>query len=290
MPDDKSELPIKAEISAKAEFKAEVRTEIPAESSGRLVDALTDAIRPFTERRGLKADQIRLQREDVLIEIAKRTRERLAVEGKEISPVPTKFMVPFLEKASCEDIESEIIDLWAGLLASASTNYSSELVSYIHILSLIGREEATLLDSLVTDSAGTNATGVSGYSQFDILPIEEVTECVSHENCHELWRSLKGNWNSQTDYLAGCKVVIKFGPIENSKYFFYDEYFRKHDLSFEILEREKLFRKYEVEQLIEKPNDRGGKVSVIAVIYAATRLGIDLVQKCGPELPRSNPD
>lgn len=34
--------------------KAEVKTEIPSESSGRLLDTLTDIIRPFSERRGLK--------------------------------------------------------------------------------------------------------------------------------------------------------------------------------------------------------------------------------------------
>jgi hypothetical protein len=36
------------------------------------VDALTDIIRPFSERRGLKGDQIRLQREEVLVEVARK--------------------------------------------------------------------------------------------------------------------------------------------------------------------------------------------------------------------------
>jgi hypothetical protein len=59
-------------ISARASVEARVSTEIPAQSTGRLVDAITDIFRPFSKRQGLKADQIRLQREDVLIEIAKK--------------------------------------------------------------------------------------------------------------------------------------------------------------------------------------------------------------------------
>ena len=48
-------------LSAKASLEAKVSTEIPAQSSGRLLDAITDIFRPYSERRGLKADQIRLQ-------------------------------------------------------------------------------------------------------------------------------------------------------------------------------------------------------------------------------------
>ena len=51
-------LPIKVEIGAKA--TVDLKAEVPKESMGRLVDALTDAIRPWTEARGLRADQIRL--------------------------------------------------------------------------------------------------------------------------------------------------------------------------------------------------------------------------------------
>jgi hypothetical protein len=42
------------------------------DSASRGLDALVDLIKPFSEARGLRGDQIRLQREDVLIEIAKK--------------------------------------------------------------------------------------------------------------------------------------------------------------------------------------------------------------------------
>ena len=53
---------VKIDFGAKAEAKLEVKTEIPSESSGRLIDALVDIIRPFSEKRGLRADLIRFQK------------------------------------------------------------------------------------------------------------------------------------------------------------------------------------------------------------------------------------
>ena len=100
---DGAKIAVDVGLSARASLEAKVSTEIPAQSTGRLVDAITDWFRPFTERRGWKADLIRLQREDVLIEIAKKAYRRLEIENVVPSAVPTKFLIPFLEKASLED-------------------------------------------------------------------------------------------------------------------------------------------------------------------------------------------
>jgi len=112
---DKGKVELDVGLSARASLEAKISTEIPSQSTGRLVDAVTDVFRPFAERRGLKADPIRLQREDVLIEIAKKAYNRLEIENAVPSPIPTKFLVPFLEKASLEDGDSYLIDRWADL-------------------------------------------------------------------------------------------------------------------------------------------------------------------------------
>lgn len=138
---------INVDIGSPISLKAEIRAEIPKESAGRLLDALTDIIRPFTEGRGLRADQIRLQREDVLIEIAKRARARAELSG-EIHSISNKFLVPFLEKASLEDGQSELIDKWANLLATASEGDSNEYTWCISLLSEITPEDASLLDAM----------------------------------------------------------------------------------------------------------------------------------------------
>jgi hypothetical protein len=132
-------------ISAKAKFEARVSTEIPSQSSGRLIDAVTDIFRPFSEKRGLKADQIRLQREDVLLEIAKRAHQRLRLEDAPISPIPNKILVPFLEKASLEDENSFLLDRWADLLVSAARSTQAVHPRLIQVLSELTPAEALLL-------------------------------------------------------------------------------------------------------------------------------------------------
>ena len=142
MSDDKK-APVQVDIGLRA--SAELKAEVPSKSVGRLVDALTDAIRPFTEARGLRADQIRLQREDVLIQIAEKARNRAATEGSQLLPVPPKMLVPFLEKASLEIDDEELKERWASLLLAASTAYESLLLSFVDILSRISSQEAKLL-------------------------------------------------------------------------------------------------------------------------------------------------
>jgi hypothetical protein len=74
----KKKSPVRVNLSAKASATASAKltAKVPTSSMGRLVDALTDIIRPFSEKRGLRADHIRLQREEVAIEIAKRAKVR----------------------------------------------------------------------------------------------------------------------------------------------------------------------------------------------------------------------
>ncbi|MCQ8872955.1 Abi-alpha family protein [Mesorhizobium sp. LMG17149] len=158
--------------------KAEIKAEIPPQSSGRLLDALTDLIRPMSEARGLRADQIRLQREDVLIEIAKRARQRLDIEGGQFSPIPNKILVPALEKASLESADdNEMIERWAELIANAAkgNGISPHLVN---ILSELSSSQAELLEKIFWEG---NATDEVDYKpeQKDKKYIEYVNSIVT---------------------------------------------------------------------------------------------------------------
>jgi hypothetical protein len=142
----------RVDISAKAEAKLSVKGEIPQKSMGRLVDSITDIFRPFSEARGLRADHIRLQREEVAIEIARRARERLAIEQSEIHPVESKILIPLIEKASLEDIgNDEMIDRWSALLASASKSSDVE-PRYVQILSEVTSRQAGLFEAIASNS------------------------------------------------------------------------------------------------------------------------------------------
>src|SRR5205809_228111 len=105
-------------------------------------------LRPFSEKRGLRADQLRLQREDVLLEIARKARQRASEENAELNPLPNKFLVPFLERASTEDLKSTLIDRWAALLVSASRTYSSRYLLYTSILANLGPEDVTFMEAI----------------------------------------------------------------------------------------------------------------------------------------------
>ena len=139
---------VTVDIGLGAKASLEVSTEIPAQSTGRLLDALTDIIRPFSERRGLKANQIRLQREEVAIEIARRARHRLEIEHQPINPLPNKFLVSFLERASLEELDSVLIDRWADLLASCSADPTSAHPIFVSILSTMTGKDALLLRAI----------------------------------------------------------------------------------------------------------------------------------------------
>jgi hypothetical protein len=129
--------------------KANVSTEIPSESSGRLLDALTDIIRPFSERRGLIADQIRLQREDVAIEIARRASMKLQIQGQAIKPVPTKFLVNLIESSSLEDqANDDVLELWSNLLANASEEYRDNHYFALRMLKEMSPSEAAFFDQV----------------------------------------------------------------------------------------------------------------------------------------------
>jgi hypothetical protein len=146
---------LKSPISVAIGLKAglEVKAEIPKKSVGRLVDSLTDMIRPFAEARGLRADQIRLQREDILIEIAKKARTRADLEGVVINPLPIKMLVPFLEKASAEDTDGDMRDRWAALLFSASKEFHSRHLTFLDILGRLSSDEIKILGNYNLDSA-----------------------------------------------------------------------------------------------------------------------------------------
>lgn len=139
----------KIDIAISAKASLEVKTEIPAQSTGRLVDALTDIIRPFSEKRGLKADLIRLQRHEVAIEILRRAQSNLENKRLAVQPVPTKALVSILENGSLEEPEEDdLIDRWANLLAAASNEYDTDIITFSKILSEIGRDEALLLKNI----------------------------------------------------------------------------------------------------------------------------------------------
>jgi|SRR5215471_3643834 len=161
----------KAEVTAKAviQRKKTVSENIPPDVTRAKASAWLDLISPLTEWAGLKGDELRhkrellrLQREDVLAEIVSRARRQIESDGRATKPVPNKFIVPFLEQASLEDPGSELVDMWASLLASAASDYASHHVHFVSIISQLSAKQGnilrgvTVIDNAEYLSAATN--------------------------------------------------------------------------------------------------------------------------------------
>jgi hypothetical protein len=211
----------------------DIKTEIPKESSGRLIDALTDIIRPFTEKRGLKGDQIRLQREEVLIEIAKRARMRAAVEQIDVQPVPLKVLIPLLEKASNEELDSPLLDWWANLLVTEATPGATSRPYFADLMSRLGPREARLLERLwnlfpLPDSdaiINTSVLLVTGNIRPDFEQAVDTALVIAKDSNEDKWQekyasilngtvaAFTGSWERHGVVFSGVRLRGKHGAM-----------------------------------------------------------------------------
>lgn len=270
--------PINVDIGVGA--KAEIKAEVPTSSVGRFVDALTDMIRPFAEARGLRADQIRLQREDVLIEIAKKARDRLALENLSPQSLPNKFLIPFLEAASLEDVrDDKLTDMWANLLASASRDSGSKSPIFISILKELTGEEASLFEFVFTHYS---LTGEKCHSKTHFEDAKYLLRPVSLLLfVRRLLRSDPETWPKKImDQFDGPGLHVRSVTVAEGKRppladvaHFYDKarpVREFSDLSFELLVRAGLLSKIEIDELRVSP-----QYAIDVLAYAVTDVGVE---------------
>jgi hypothetical protein len=186
-----NESPVKVDLGARAEAKLEVKAEIPSSSVGRFVEAVTDVFRPFTEARGLRGDQIRLQRADIAIEIAKRTRQMLLIENSSVCPVPNKILVPLIETASTESVDDDfMLDRWANLLASASAEGNVE-PRYVSLLGELSGRQAKIFQDVALNNAKPDAE-----IQYELLDATFYRNSVTFLRDANVW------WSRRTEAWA----------------------------------------------------------------------------------------
>lgn len=132
-------------------LSAKVRVNIKGQSADKLIDAIIDTLSPATETLGAFGDAIRLGRLEIAARATRRANEIAVAHGLSLKSPPLKFLVPFYEKASLEEPENaaesdQMVELWATLLVSASSESSSPI--FINILSQISAEDAVLLKEI----------------------------------------------------------------------------------------------------------------------------------------------
>jgi hypothetical protein len=148
----------KAELGATMKYtvRKKITEQIPEDVTRAKASAWLTILSPITEWAGLKGDQLRHKREllrihqeETLTAILRCAAPGLAKLEGPIEPVPAKFLIPFLENASLEDPDSELVNLWAGLLVSSAGNYSGDNVYYVRLLSQMSSIQAQLFEAII---------------------------------------------------------------------------------------------------------------------------------------------
>lgn len=273
------------EVGAKAEIKAE----IPKESAGNLLNSLVDLIRPWSEARGLRGDMIRLQREEVLIEIARRARARVEMLESPTEPIPNKFLIPFLEKASNENPDDDImIEMWSSLLAGAAVDRNARQNRFVSILEEINGAQAGLLTDIIKVGSGPGLLK-KGMIHDHIYYVNEAGIRNELADLGEGNDDVEAFGEKILSLLNAPGIAVDVVQVTNDDtndaWDFRTQdglYSDKKILDFEILESLFLLKKVELKDL-KIPLKDGKKAAIAAFYYVVTYLALELFAKCNPE-------
>jgi hypothetical protein len=282
----------KAEVVARATYQRKRTTTevIPPDVTRAKTVAWLDLISPLTEWAGLKGDelklrrsQLRLQREDVLAEIVERARRRLENSQTDRKPIQNKFLVPFLEQASLEDENSSLIDMWAGLLASAAEGGSSNHIHFVSIMSQLSGRQGELFAKLVhTVSERVLALAMDKIKELESHSVRETIASALMEIPATSLSDFEPAASRIADLMncVGVEVVygdVSIGPRDNYVQinFVNDDIFSDEiEIDFSILEAVGLIRR------VDARIDGAQGYSVTLVYYHLTAMGYYFASAC----------
>ncbi|ASK19567.1 Abi-alpha family protein [Halomonas sp. N3-2A] len=107
---------------------------------------------PIAEASDYLGDKIRAARWRSAIRTLSIAKDYANIHGVELNNIPTKFLVPFLEKSSLEPDENDLCETWARLLITASQDFRTEFISYTEILSKLDPQDVQLLQNMWSSS------------------------------------------------------------------------------------------------------------------------------------------
>lgn len=124
-----------------------------SKSVARIGDYLANVIGIIGEPAGIITDawsNYRVYRREAAAAAMIRANEISREKGKRLENVSPKFLSPWIEGASQEDLGSEnILELWATLLAMAPNEVDTTLLALVDLCKRIGPTEAQLISQLV---------------------------------------------------------------------------------------------------------------------------------------------
>lgn len=125
-----------------------------------IAKSVCDLFSPLTELAGAIGDHIRVYRTLSVLKTLKRAKQIAQEENLTLETPPLKFLVPFLENASLEDENDDLlIELWAKLLVSSSSNFHGEYNLFIRILNELSPDEAKAFKYIANSHIHDNYSG-----------------------------------------------------------------------------------------------------------------------------------
>jgi len=147
--------------------QSKVEVNVGKKSVEKLIDAVVDTFSPATETLGLLGDAIRLARIEVATAVTRKAKVIADENGLKLSAPPLKFLIPFFEKVSIEDINDDtLVEMWARLLVSAGSNYSARQMRYSGLLSQMSGDQACILQGIATNYDGVIGVDVDPDAMF----------------------------------------------------------------------------------------------------------------------------
>jgi hypothetical protein len=161
----------------------------PKAASAELARLVRDFVGPAAQELGETIrDQLRYYRWRSAQKILKKAKEYASNSGIPSHEVPLKFLIPFIERCSLEDEDSPLADLWAQLLANASTGYNWKYAKYSELLSRIDGLDAQMLFQMFRTAHQPEAFSPERFSApswgetFDPQRVENVLGQAEPEN------------------------------------------------------------------------------------------------------------
>jgi Abortive infection alpha len=229
-----------------------------------------------------------VQREETLTRIAENIVNK-GVSGR--NPIPTKFVVAFLEKASLENPDDPLVELWSELLESAASEYGSHHLHFVSIINQMDAREADLFRKLIgTDDANNAELGLDQI-RGRLSGFDAVNSLLSEFRAMERWTA-DDIEEKIIERLNRCGVepvhaAFDQGNISEDPEAYYEvqltsNYEDKFEVDYDILESIGLIKRIDTGWL--EIHD----FAVTLSYYHLTVLGFEFARACG--IIKANPE
>jgi hypothetical protein len=257
----------------------------------RLANVVADLASPFSEGFGALGDVIHYYRQDMAIRSLKRAKELAILAEINVKPVPPKFLVDWVEKASLEMPEdNDLTNMWAALLLTAGETKSSTVYHFKRILSELTARHVQFLSILCQHDFGGNEpyTPHRDFSKWKSLGNQDYKQQVEITSIEEyVLNSLSDCENNRLSILSFYVKSLKNLSLDSQKSYqktkniyidFINEFIIKYFIDSGIVEKTEISIRINMDGL----DPALSHYLCVDALYL-TNFGVEFVSSCQPK-------